>query len=112
MKGLFYILVCWVVGNALAMLVDGYVSGNIIGMLLLFFALKFKLFDAEEVCPVAKFLLGTMALFFVPFGVGVMVSYGEILNNTASIVTATIVSTIAVLVTAGWVFQLLNKQKR
>ena len=112
MKGICIILGCWLAGNILSEVIGGYISGNIIGMLLLFFALKFKLFDAEEVRPVAKFLLGTMALFFVPFGVGVMVSYGEILNNTASIVTATIVSTIAVLVTAGWVFQLLNKQKR
>jgi holin-like protein len=112
MQGLFCILICWVVGNAVSYLIDGYVSGNIIGMLLMFICLKFKVFNPEAVRPVAKFLLGTIALFFVPFGVGLMVSYREILDNTAAIVVATVVSTIAVIVGAGWVFQLLNRSKR
>lgn len=111
MQGLLCILICWVVGNALAHLIDGYVSGNIIGMLLMFICLKFKIFSPETVRPAAKFLLGTMALFFVPFGVGLMVSYREILDNTAAIVVATIVSTIAVLAGAGWMFQLINRRK-
>ncbi len=112
MLGLFCILICWVAGNALAYLIDGYVSGNIIGMLLMFVCLKFRVFNPDTVRPVAKFLLGTMALFFVPFGVGLMVSYREILDNTAAIVVATVVSTIAVLVSAGWAFQFVNRRKR
>ena len=35
MLGLFYILLFWLIGNALSILTGGYVSGNIIGMILL-----------------------------------------------------------------------------
>lgn len=47
--GLFYILLCWVAGNALARLTGDYVSGNIIGMVLLFVALRMKIVPAERV---------------------------------------------------------------
>ena len=112
MKGLLCILLCWLVGNALSAAIDGYISGNIIGMLLMFAALQLKLFKEEVVRPAAKFLLGSMALYFVPFGVGIMVSYGEIANNALAIGVALIVSTIAVIATVGAVFQLLNKSKQ
>ena len=39
MVGLFYILLFWLIGNALSLVTGGYVSGNIIGMILLFAAL-------------------------------------------------------------------------
>lgn len=75
MSGLFYILLFWLIGNALSILTGGYVSGNIIGMILLFAALCMRWVKAETVRPAAKFLLGAMALFFVPYGVGLMDSY-------------------------------------
>ena len=73
MSGLFYILLFWLIGNALSILTGGYVSGNIIGMILLFAALCLHWVKAETVRPAARFLLGAMALFFVPYGVGLMV---------------------------------------
>lgn len=110
MKGLFVILICWLAGNLLSMLIDGYLSGNIIGMLLLFTLLCCGVVEKQTVQGVAKFLLGTMALFFVPFGVGLMDSYGVIIDNITAIVVATIVSTFGVIVAVGWMFQLLNRR--
>ncbi len=110
MKGIFYILLCWLVGNAVSHAVDGYVSGNIIGMILLFAALRLKIFAADDVRPAAKFLLGSMALYFVPFGVGLIVSYTRILDNVWAIAIATVVSTVAVLAATGLTFQLLNRR--
>ena len=112
MKGLFYILLCWTAGNAVSLCIDNYISGNIIGMILLFVALRFRLFDAEAVRPVARFLLGTMSLYFVPFGVGLMISYHSILDNVWAIVVGSIVSTISVLIAVGHTFQLLNRRSR
>ncbi len=112
MIGILYILIFWAVGNLLSMLLDGYISGNIIGMLLLFIALQTKVIKAEQVRPVAKFLLGTMAMFFVPFGVGLLVSYEVILTNIWAILAALIVSTLLVLVCVGSIFQKLNKNNR
>jgi len=109
MLGLFYILLFWLIGNALSILTGGYVSGNIIGMILLFAALCMRWVKAETVRPAAKFLLGAMALFFVPYGVGLMDSYRVILDNLWAIVISGIVSTIVVLLVTGQTFQSLNR---
>ena len=111
MTGLFYILLFWVLGNALSYLVGGYVPGSVIGMILLFAALTLRWVKAETVRPAAHFLLRSMALFFVPFGVGLMVSYRLLLDNLWAIVVSGIVSTIVVLLVAGHTFQSLNRKK-
>jgi len=110
MLGLFYILLFWLTGNALSALTGGYVSGNIIGMILLFAALCLRWVEAGTVRPAAKFLLGSMALFFVPYGVGLMDSYTIILDNLWAILISGIVSTIVVLLVAGKTFQSLNRR--
>lgn len=90
----------------------GYVSGNIIGMILLFAALCLHWVKAETVRPAARFLLGAMALFFVPYGVGLMDSYRVILDNLWAIVISGIASTIIVLLVTGQTFQSLNRRSR
>lgn len=110
MLGLCYILLFWLAGNALSCLCGGYISGNIIGMILLFAALCLKIVKAETVRPAARFLLGSMALFFVPYGVGLMDSYRLILDNLWAIVISGILSTIVVLFVAGKTFQSLSKR--
>ena len=112
MVGLFYILLFWLIGNALSLATGGYVSGNIIGMILLFAALCLRWVRAETVRPAARFLLGAMALFFVPYGVGLMDSYQVILENGWAIVVSGIVSTIVVLFITGKTFQSLNRRAR
>lgn len=112
MVGVVIILTCWLVGNALSLLIDGYISGNIIGMLLLFILLCTGVVKGENVRPAAKFLLGTMALFFIPFGVGLIDSYEVIMDNIVAISVATVVSTFAVIAVVGWIFQLVNKGRQ
>lgn len=111
MLGVFYILLFWLIGNGLSYVTGDYVSGNIIGMILLFAALCLRWVKAETVRPAAKFLLGAMALFFVPYGVGLMDSYTAILNNLWAIVVAGVISTILVLLVTGHTFQSLNRRK-
>lgn len=111
MAGLFYILLFWLIGNGISLATGNYVSGNIIGMILLFAALCMKWVKAETVRPAARFLLGAMALFFVPYGVGLMDSYRVILDNLWAIVVSGVVSTIIVLLVTGWTFQSLHRRK-
>ena len=103
MTGLFYILLFWLAGNALSLVTGGYVSGNIIGLILLFASLCLHW---------VRFLLGAMALFFVPYGVGLMDSYRVILENLWAILVSGTVSTILVLLVAGKTFQSLNRRAR
>lgn len=112
MEGLFYILLFWLIGNGLSQITGSYVSGNVIGMILLFAALCLRWVKAETVRPAARFLLGAMALFFVPYGVGLMDSYRVILDNLWAIVISGILSTGIVLIVTGKTFQSLNRSKR
>lgn len=112
MTGLFYILFFWLLGNGLSLLAGGYISGNIIGLILLFASLCLHWVKAETIRPAARFLLGAMALFFVPYGVGLMDSYQVILENLWAILVSGIVSTILVLVVAGKTYQSLNHRVR
>lgn len=109
MIGILWILLCWLVGQGVSLALDGYVSGNIVGMLLLFVLLILRVAKAEDVRPVAKFLLGTMALFFVPYGVGLIESYRVIVDNLWAIVTAAALSTVVVLLVTGHTFQWVNR---
>ena len=110
MRGVFCILLCWLAGNALSRLTGGYVSGNIVGMVLLFAALSLRWVEAETVRPAARFLLGSMALFFVPYGVGLIDSYHVILDNLWAMV-ASILSVVAVLCVTGHTFQYINRKQ-
>lgn len=112
MTGLFYILFFWLLGNGLSLLTGGYISGNIIGLILLFASLCLHWVKAKTIRPAARFLLGAMALFFVPYGVGLMDSYQVILENLWAILVSGIVSTILVLVVAGKTYQSLNRRVR
>ncbi|MFR7965917.1 MAG: CidA/LrgA family protein [Alistipes finegoldii] len=111
MLGLFYILLFWLIGNALSIL-TGVMCQVTSSACLLFAALCMRWVKAETVRPAAKFLLGAMALFFVPYGVGLMDSYRVILDNLWAIVISGIVSTIVVLLVTGQTFQSLNRRSR
>lgn len=111
MNGVFWILLCWTAGNALSAWTGHVVSGNIVGMVLLFAALCLRWAKAETVRPAAKFLLGAMALFFVPYGVGLMVSYRVILDNLWTIVVSALLSTVVVLVVSGLTYQALDRRR-
>ena len=66
-----------------------------------------------RVRPAARFLLGAMALFFVPYGVGLMDSYRVILENLWAIRRLGNRSPpILVLFVTGKTFQSLNRRAR
>ena len=111
MVGIMYILLFWLIGNALSSLIDGMVSGNVIGMVLLFAALKFRLLNPDTIRPAAKFLTANMAVCFVPFGVGLIISYRVIADNLWAILVAAAVSTVLVIISTGHVMQWMYKAK-
>ena len=107
-----WILIFWLAGNVVSNLTGNIVSGNVLGMLLLFAALKLRAIDPEAVRPAAKFLASNMALCFVPFGVGLIISYRAIADNVWAIAVAAVVSTVLVLVSTGHTMQWLYKNKK
>ena len=112
MVGIMCILLFWLIGNVLSSLIGNMVSGNVIGMVMFFAALKCRLLNPDIVCPAAKFLTTNMALCFVPFGVGLIISYRAIADNIWAILVSAAVSTILVMVSTGRVMQWMYKAKK
>lgn len=112
MLGIFYILLFWALGNGVSMLMGGYLPGSIIGMILLFAALSLRLIRARTVRPAARFLLGAMALFFIPYGVGLVESYELIFDHLWAILLSGAISTVLVLLCTGHLFQKLNEKSK
>ena len=101
-----WLLGFWLLGEIIAHLFGWAIPGSIIGMILLTLALEFKLIKLNQVEDVSDFLIRNMAFFFVPPGVGLMVNLQLIADNWFAIITATILSTILVLIVTGLVAQI------
>lgn len=110
-KGSFYILLFYFLGEMLSKLIHGFVPGSVLGMVLLFLCLLFKLVDAENVRSVATTITKNMAIFFVPAGVGLM-AYFEVLSKSLLAISAAImVSTILIIVTVAFVQERFEKRR-
>lgn len=110
MTGILYILFFYAAGELLSRLLGGFVSGSVIGMLLLFIALISGIADPEKIRPAARFLVNNMAMFFIPLGVGLMCSYRIIAANIWAILAASIASTVIVIATVGWLQQKIGNR--
>ena len=111
LPGLLIILLFLAVGEALAWALALPVPGSVLGMLLLTTALQVGWVKAEAVRAVARVLTQNMALFFVPPAVGLM-RYGDLLAAEATtIVTASVVSTLLVLLSVGKLMQWAIQRK-
>lgn len=111
-KGSFYILFFYFVGELLSLLVKGFLPGSIIGMLLLFLCLYFKVLNPENVRSAATTITKNMAVFFVPAAVGLMAYWKLVADNLTAIVVAIVVSTLLTLGTVALVQEKLEKRRK
>lgn len=81
------------------------VPGSVIGMLLLFAALYFKLVKVDDVESVGTFLLDNLSIFFLPAGVGIMVYFPVIKDHWLSLLIVLVSTTILTLGIVGKVVQ-------
>lgn len=72
---LLFILLFSFIGEAASNLLHLPVPGPILGMILLFLALEFKLIEFRHVDNVGAFLLNNMTILFLPAGVGIMAKW-------------------------------------
>ena len=106
----FYILFFYFTGEFISYLIDGFIPGSVIGMVLLFLALAFKVVKPNKVKKLSTLLTENMGLFFLPAGVGLMNSLGIISQYWVVIVTASVVSTILVIASVALIQQKLGKE--
>lgn len=110
LKEIFYILFFYFTGEFISYFIDGFIPGSVIGMILLFLALLFKWVKPAKVKKISTLLTDNMALFFLPAGVGLMNSLGILSHYWTVILTASVVSTILVIVTVALVQQKMGKE--
>ena len=105
LKALLYILVFLGLGELIRYFLDVPVAGNIIGMLLLFIALKQKWIGISVIKPASDKLLEFLVLFFIPYGVGLMVYFDLVEAFWLPMTGAVIVSTLLTLYVTALVVQ-------
>jgi holin-like protein len=111
-KGLFFILLFYFLGEAASLLINGYVPGSVLGMVFLFLSLFFKLIKPEYVKDAATVITKNMSVFFIPAAVGLM-AYAELLSESAvAILLAVIISTILTIVTVALVQENMEKRRK
>ena len=104
---LFYFL-----GEMLALPIRGIIPGSVLGMVLLFLALFFKLIQPEKVKSVAISITKNMAVFFVPAGVGLMVYAELVAQSFVAILTAIAGSTILTIIVVALVQETIEKRRK
>ena len=110
-KGSFFILLFYFLGEMLSLLIHGFIPGSVLGMILLFLALFFKILKPEYVKDTATVITKNMAVFFVPVAVGLM-AYGDILSHSLlAIVFAIAISTVLTIVTVALVQERFEKRR-
>ncbi|AOA00181.1 CidA/LrgA family protein [Carnobacterium divergens] len=108
-KQLLYILSFSFLGEVLSKVFTLPIPGSVIGMLLLFLALQFKLLKVKDVETVGGFLLGNLSILFLPAGVGIMV-YFPVIKDTWWLLL--IISLLTTAFTIGFVGLIVQGVKR
>jgi putative effector of murein hydrolase LrgA (UPF0299 family) len=120
-RGLFILLLCQLVGEALARGFSLPAPGPVIGLAVLTLGLwawsrRRPMSDEEigesDVGRAAGGLLGSLSLLFVPAGVGVVQYAGLLGQNGVALAASLVVSTIAALATTVGVFVLVKRWTR
>ena len=107
------ILGIWAIGEYTSSFLQNIITipGSIIGMILLFLALQFKVIKLDNISYVGDLFLDNMAIFFVPAGVALIKSLDLISNNVFVLLITIFFSTIAVMYSTGFVVQKMINRK-
>lgn len=109
------ILGIWAIGEYISSFLQNIITipGSIIGMILLFLGLQFKIIKLEDISYIGDLFLNNMAIFFVPAGVALIKSLDLISSNIFVLIMTIFFSTIAVMYTTGFVVQkMINKRNK
>lgn len=110
MKGLLYILTAYLIGEILSLATGRFMPASVLGMLVLFAALRFKAVRVSDVSVPARLILNHMILYFIPVGVGIMTTYAIVGAQFWAIITSVLVSTALTIVVVGVMQQKLGRK--
>ena len=113
LKQFLIILAISFVGEILKYLLPLPVPASIYGMVILFIGLLTGLIPLNSVRSAGKFMIEIMPVMFIPAGVGLMSSWGNLKPVLVPVIVITVVALLTVMIATGHVSQLvIRMQKR
>ena len=106
---------CWV-----SEIIEGFLPfafpASVIGMILLFILLAFRVLKVEHIREKSDFLLSNMAFFFIPAGVSIINYFDVLKGNVGKLLLICFLTTILTFATTAWtirgVLRLQNRGKK
>ena len=105
LRQLLIILIFSFIGEVLHSLIPIQVPASIYGLVLLFIALLTGIIQLPQVKEAAKYLIEIMPLMFIPAGVGLLESWGDLKSILIPVLILLVASTILVMGVSGKVTQ-------
>lgn len=89
------IVIIYYIGTLISQLLSSIIAipGNLIGMGILYLLLVFKIIKLDTIKETGDYLLKHMSLFFIPFGVSLLVSFDLIRDDLFAIVSIVVITT-------------------
>ena len=113
LRQLLIILIFSFIGEVLHSLIPIQVPASIYGLVLLFIALLTGIIQLPQVKETAKYLIEIMPLMFIPAGVGLLESWGDLKSILIPVLILLVASTILVMGVSGKVTQgIIQRSKR
>ena len=113
LRKLLIILIFSFIGEVLHSLIPIQVPASIYGLVLLFIALLTGIIQLPQVKEAAKYLIEIMPLMFIPAGVGLLESWGDLKSILIPVLILLVASTILVMGVSGKVTQgIIQRSKR
>lgn len=110
LRQFFIILAFSFVGEVLHTLIPMQVPASIYGLVLLFIALLAGWVKLPQIRETANLLITVMPLMFIPAGVGLLESWGELRTILLPVCVIVVVSTILVMGISGMVTQAMIRK--
>ncbi|GGG93098.1 CidA/LrgA family protein [Staphylococcus pragensis] len=104
------IIVISYIGSLLQDLLHIPLAGSIVGMILLYLLLEFKILRINWISEGAEFLLSTMVFFFIPSVVGIMDVFSNITKSYIIFFLLIIVGTSCVALVSGYIAEKMVKE--
>lgn len=110
-KGSFFILLFYFLGELVSKLLHNFIPGSVIGMILLFLSLFLKIIKPDYVKSAATVITKNMAVFFVPAAVGLMAYAGIMSDSFMAIVFAIGISTVLTMIVVAIIQERFEKRR-
>lgn len=110
---LLMIVGIYFVGNGISGMISSIIviPGNLIGMGILYILLSLKIVKLTFIKKAGDYLLKHMSLFFIPFGVSILLYFDLIKDQLFQIALIVIVSTVGAMLMAAKVVDWLVKRR-